>query len=145
MDPIAYTTVINANRPGLWPCHEGYADNQVTPKARHNSDGEEPYEKTEVAPKLPRQLRNYILDHYSRAAFSEGLCRLHFGLKWKPKSRHVASSIGKRNHKATNRQWSHHIIIDVELATHIVHPTKCITLQSKYVCERTSFIARNGI
>ena len=28
-------------------------------------------------------------------------------------------------------QWSHHIIIDIELATHIVHPTKSITLQSK--------------
>jgi hypothetical protein len=53
MEPIAYTTVINANRPGLWPCHEGYADKQVTPKARHNSDGEEPYEKTKVAPNYP--------------------------------------------------------------------------------------------
>ena len=28
-------------------------------------------------------------------------------------------------------QWSHHIIIDVELATHIVHLTKSIALQSK--------------
>ena len=28
-------------------------------------------------------------------------------------------------------QWSHHIIIDVELATHIVHPTKSIILHSK--------------
>ena len=48
MEPIAYTTVINANRPGLWPCHEGYADKQVTPKAKHNSDGEEPYEKQKL-------------------------------------------------------------------------------------------------
>ena len=47
------------------------------------------------------------------------------------KSRHVASSKWKRNQKAANRQWSHHIIIDVELATYIVRPTKRITLQSK--------------
>ena len=42
MELIAYTTVMNANRSGLWPCHERYADKQVTPHARHNSDGEEP-------------------------------------------------------------------------------------------------------
>ena len=48
MVTIAYTTVINANRPGLWPCHERYANKQETPKARHNTDGEEPYEKTKV-------------------------------------------------------------------------------------------------
>ena len=42
MEIITYATVMNANRPGLWPCHERYADKQVTPKARHNSDGEEP-------------------------------------------------------------------------------------------------------
>ena len=53
MEPIAYTTVKNANRPGLSPYHESYADKQVTPKARHNSDGEEPYEKTKVAPNYP--------------------------------------------------------------------------------------------
>ena len=53
MEPIAYTTVINANRPGLWPCHEGYAEKQVTSKARHNSDGEVPYEKTKVAQNYP--------------------------------------------------------------------------------------------
>jgi len=50
MVTIANTTVINANRPGLWPCHERYADKQVTPKARHNTYGEEPYEKTKVVP-----------------------------------------------------------------------------------------------
>jgi len=53
MDTIAYTTVVNANRPGLWPCHQRYADKQVTPKVRHNSDGEEPYEKTKVVPNYP--------------------------------------------------------------------------------------------
>jgi len=42
MEIIAYATVMNANRSGLWPCHERYADKQVTPKARHGSDGEEP-------------------------------------------------------------------------------------------------------
>ena len=53
METIAYTTVINANWPDLWPCHERYADKQVTPKARHNSDGEEPYEKTKIVPNYP--------------------------------------------------------------------------------------------
>ena len=53
METIAYTTVINANRPGLWPCHERHADKQVMPKARHNSDGEEPYVKTKVFPNYP--------------------------------------------------------------------------------------------
>ena len=40
MEIIAYAIVMNANKSGLWPCHERYADKQVTPKARHNSDGE---------------------------------------------------------------------------------------------------------
>ena len=53
METIAYTTVINANRLGVWPCHERYADKQVTPKARHNSEGEEPYEKTKIVPNYP--------------------------------------------------------------------------------------------
>ena len=42
MEIIASATVMNANRSGLWPCHEHYADKQVMPKARHNSEGEEP-------------------------------------------------------------------------------------------------------
>ena len=33
---------IHCHGNNLWPCHERYADKQVTPKARHNSDGEEP-------------------------------------------------------------------------------------------------------
>ena len=37
----------------------------------------------------------------------------------------------KRESNQQAMQWSHHIIIDVELATHIVHPTKSITLQSR--------------
>ena len=45
-------------------------------------------------------------------------CR-KFNMKTKPQSNKQAM------------QWSHHVIIDVELATHIVHPTKSITLQSK--------------
>ena len=45
METITYATVINANRPGLWQCHERYADKQVTPKPRHCSHGEMPYEK----------------------------------------------------------------------------------------------------
>ena len=53
MDTIAYATVINANRPGLWPCHVRYADKQVTPKARRNSCGVDPYEKTKVVPNYP--------------------------------------------------------------------------------------------
>ena len=50
---MAYATVISANRPALWPCHERCADKQVTPTARHNSDGEEPYEKPKVVPNYP--------------------------------------------------------------------------------------------
>ena len=50
---IAYDTVINANRPGIWPCHERYADRQVTPKARHNSHSELPSAKTKVVPNYP--------------------------------------------------------------------------------------------
>ena len=42
MEIIACATVMNANRSGLWPSHERYADKQVTPKASQNSDGEEP-------------------------------------------------------------------------------------------------------
>ena len=111
-----------------------------------------------MSPYLHRQLRNDILHlrggaplllcTTTLASHSQRLCRSHFVLKYedlKPKGRHFASSIWKRNHKATNRQWSHHIIIDVELTTHIVHPQKSITLQSKSVCEWTSVIAWNGI
>ena len=47
---IAYATVINANRPGHWPCHERYANEEVTSKARCNSHGEVPYETTKVVP-----------------------------------------------------------------------------------------------
>ena len=53
LETIAYATVISANRPGLWPCLERYADKQVTRKARHNIDGVEPYEKTKVVPSYP--------------------------------------------------------------------------------------------
>ena len=38
---------------GLWPCRERYADKQVTPKARHNSEGEEAHDKTKVVPNYP--------------------------------------------------------------------------------------------
>ena len=48
METTAYATVINANRPGLWPCHGRYADKQVMPNARHSSDGEEPYVKQKL-------------------------------------------------------------------------------------------------
>ena len=37
----------------------------------------------------------------------------------------------KRESNQQAMQWSHHIIIDVALATHIEHPTKSITLHSK--------------
>ncbi|KAK2138670.1 hypothetical protein NP493_7354g00001 [Ridgeia piscesae] len=54
MQSIACDTVITANRPGPWPYHERYADKQVTPKARHNSHDEAPYEKkTKVLPNYP--------------------------------------------------------------------------------------------
>ena len=48
-----YRQVITANRPGPWPCHERYADKQITPKARHNSNDEVPYEKTKVLANYP--------------------------------------------------------------------------------------------
>jgi hypothetical protein len=74
MQSIACDTVITANRPGPWPYHERYADKQVTPKARHNSHDEAPYEKNKGSSKLPRQLHDYILDlrgvhHFSRVVF----------------------------------------------------------------------------
>ena len=53
METIAYATVVNANRPGLCPCHERYADKQVTPTAAHKSQGKVPYEKTKVVPNYP--------------------------------------------------------------------------------------------
>ena len=57
MESIAHVaTVIHANRPGLWPCHERYAGKQVTAKARHNSHDEVPYENTKV---LPNYSGNY--------------------------------------------------------------------------------------
>ena len=62
MQSIACDTVITANRPGPWPRHERYADKQVTPKARHNSRDEVPYEKNKGSSKLPRQSHDYILD-----------------------------------------------------------------------------------
>ena len=68
--------MITANRPGPCPYHERYADKQVTPKARHNSHDEAPYEKNKGSSKLPRQLHDYILDlrgvhHFSRVVFWE--------------------------------------------------------------------------
>ena len=74
------------NRPGLWQCHERYADKQVTPKPRHCSHGEMPYEKRNSFSKLPRQLRYDILDlravhHFCRVVFWDVLCRSQFGLK----------------------------------------------------------------
>ena len=53
LETVAYATVISANRPALWPCRERYADKQVTPKARHNSEGEEAHDKTNVVPNYP--------------------------------------------------------------------------------------------
>ena len=44
MATITYGTVVNANRPGLWLCHDRYADKRVTPTAKHNSQGEVPYD-----------------------------------------------------------------------------------------------------
>ena len=77
MQSIACDTVITANRPGPWPRHERYADKQVTPKARHNSRDEVPYEKkTKVLPNYPGKLtRLYTrlrgVHHFSRVVFWE--------------------------------------------------------------------------
>ena len=53
METLAYATVITANRPGLWPCHERYSEKQISPKTRHSSHGEVPYEQTIVVPNYP--------------------------------------------------------------------------------------------
>ena len=53
METIAYATVINADRPGLWPCHDRYADKQVTPKARHTSLGKSVIRENKVVPNYP--------------------------------------------------------------------------------------------
>ena len=78
METIAYATVINANRPVLWPCHEHYSDKQVSLKARHSSHCEVPYEKNNSCSKLHRQLRDDILDlrgmHPFLASCSERCC-----------------------------------------------------------------------
>ena len=47
-----------------------------------------------------------------------GFCRSHFGIKseeLEPNSGILSSSEWKRNHKSTNRQWSHHINIGIQL------------------------------
>ena len=123
MQSIVCDAVITANRPGPWPCHERYADKQITPKARHNSNDEVPYEKNQRFLQTTQATRRL----YTRLAWVAPLlsrrvlriiCRSHFGIKsedLKRISRHLASSIWKRNHKATNRQWSHHITIGIEL------------------------------
>ena len=61
-------------------------------------------------------------------------CRAHFRVKLeklKRNSRNLASSMWKRNHKGTNKQWLYY--------NNWHWPTKIITLQGKS-CERTSFI-----
>ena len=76
METIAYATVINANRPGLWPCHEHYSDKQVSLKARHSSHGEVPYEKkNNSCSKLHRQLRDDMLDLRGMHHFSHRVLR----------------------------------------------------------------------
>ena len=59
MEITTYATVMNTNRPGLWPCHLIYLDNY------------------EMIYKICAWVH-----HYSCVAFSEGLCRSHFGLKY---------------------------------------------------------------
>ena len=76
-----YATVISANRPALWSCHERFADKQVTPKARHNSDGEEPYEKRKVVPNYPDNYEIIYLTSVgfitTRASHSQRICVAH--------------------------------------------------------------------
>ena len=122
METITYATVINANRPGLWQCHERYADKQVTQKlditvmTKYHTKKQRFFQTTQATTRL-----------YTRLAWGAPLlsrrvlrvfCRSHFGIKsedLKRNSRHLAISIWKRNHKATNRQQSHHITIGIEL------------------------------
>ena len=111
-----------ANRPDLWPCLECYADKELTPKARHNSHDEVLYEKKMLFQTTQTTTRWYTRLAWGAPLFSRrvlrGFCRSHFEIKSEnaaPNSRHLASSIWKRNHKTTNRQWSHHIIIGINL------------------------------
>ena len=101
MQSIACDTVITANRPGPWPYHERYADKQVTPKARHNSHDEAPYEKkqrffqtTQATTRLYTRLAwgAPLLSRRVLRVFS----RSHFGIKsedLKRNSRHLATSV----------------------------------------------------
>ena len=100
MQSIACDAVITANRPGPWPCHERYADKQVTPKPRHNSHDEVPYEKTKVLPNYPQTTRLYTRLARGAPLLSRRVlrvyCRSHFGIKsenLKRNRRHLASSM----------------------------------------------------
>ena len=119
---IACETVITVNRSGPWPFQERHADKQVTPKARHNSHDEVPYEKKRFFQTTQATTRLYTRLGWGAPLLSRRVLRVfccsHFGIKseyLKRNSRHLASSIWKRNHKAINRQWSHHITIGIEL------------------------------
>ena len=78
METIACATVISANRPGLWQCHERYADKQVTRKARHISHGEVPYEKTKVVPGNGRIISSLILSWLHKLYALQRV--LHYGV-----------------------------------------------------------------
>ena len=123
--------MINANRPGLWPCNERYAAKQVTPKARHNSHDDVSYEKQKMFQATQATTRLYTKLAWGAPLLSRRVlrcfCRSHFGIKseeLEPNSGLLSSSVLKRNHKATNRQWSHHIIIGIQL--HILYAPQII-------------------
>ena len=79
--------------------------------------------KTKVLPNYPgTSTRLYTRLAWGAPLLSRRVLRVyyrsHFGIKsenLKRNWRHLASSIWKRNHKATNKQWSHHINISIEL------------------------------
>ena len=125
METISYATVINANRPDLWPCHERYSDKQVTPKARHTSHGEVPYERTIV---VPNYIDNYEMTYktcvgcttFSRRRVLRGIVSLTLRIQiGRPETKEQTFRNFNMQTKtqATNRQWSHHIIVATDMAT----------------------------
>ena len=77
---------------------------QVTPKARHNSHDEVPYEKNKGSSKQPRQLHDYILDlrgvhHFSHDVFWEFLSLTLRNQIGRPETKQ--QTFGKFNMKTT--------------------------------------------
>ena len=60
MEPIAYDTLMNANRTGHWPCHGRYAEKRVMLKAAHTNHCELSYEKQKFFQTTQETTRVYV-------------------------------------------------------------------------------------